>query len=401
MGKERIQNLCEYIDKNRVKNYPIYNNFLSDETDYIKNAYFKMLAVILQQGGEIGVGQCNLFERQIVGVNCDYSAADYFRQALDIEIDEYVNFTDQCKDMPVKYRFILDALLLTAVDSKDVSQIKLIASFVESLKISKDELQYLALLAKAFLEQSLADYVSAEQHCSTNVPNNVAKEYIGAMIQGHICSNDTMTIIHSSRSNDIDLDKLNVVAERNTPIIKLANVEVNLAQYPLTFEGYDEVIIENCIFEGEKYPICFTDCRKVVVKSSAFKGFSKFALVESNIGEMEIRDTQFENCIYKYDRYSDDWKEIGCVIHSDYPSRNGRNHLIRCSFKECGGRNTAHYYTSAFISNIKSELDECYFENCWHYCEYHGIDPESPARRMFTADSHAIHCTVTNSANII
>lgn len=144
MSKERIQKLCDYIDKNRAKNYPIHNNFLSDETDYIKNAYFKMLAVILQQGNEIGAGQRNLFERQIVGANCDYSMADYFRQALDIKIDEYVDFTEQCKEMSVKYRFILDALLLTAVDSKDESQIKLVASFVESLKISKVELKYLS-----------------------------------------------------------------------------------------------------------------------------------------------------------------------------------------------------------------------------------------------------------------
>ena len=401
MSKERIQKLCDYIDKNRAKNYPIHNSFLSGETDYIKNAYFKMLAVILQQGNEIGAEQRNLFERQIVGVNCDYSMADYFRQALDIKIDEYVDFTEQCKEMSVKYRFILDALLLTAVDSKDESQIKLVASFVESLKISKNELKYLSSLAKAFLEQNLAEYVNAEQQCSTSVPNDVAKEYVGTLIRGNVCSNGTMTIIHSSRSRDISVDKLNIVAERNTPIIKLANIEINLAQYQLTFEGYDEVIIENCAFEGEKYPIRFVDCRKVSIKASAFKNFSQFALGETNVGEMEISETQFENCIYKYSSSTSDWMEMGCVIHSDYPAGNGKNYLRSCIFKECGGRNTANYFRSAFISNIKSDLDRCYFENCWHYNRSSDIDPESDKRRMFTADSRAVHCTVTNSANII
>lgn len=401
MSKERIQKLCDYIDKNRAKNYPIHNSFLSGETDYIKNAYFKMLAVILQQGNEIGAEQRNLFERQIVGVNCDYSMADYFRQALDIKIDEYVDFTEQCKEMSVKYRFILDALLLTAVDSKDESQIKLVASFVESLKISKNELKYLSSLAKAFLEQNLAEYVNAEQQCSTSVPNDVAKEYVGTLIRGNVCSNGTMTIIHSSRSRDISVDKLNIVAERNTPIIKLANIEINLAQYQLTFDGYDEVIIENCTFEGGKYPIRFVDCRKVVVESSTFRDFSNFALVETSVGEMKIKNTQFEKCIYKYSSGSNDWKEMGCVIYSDYPTSNGRNHLIGCTFRECGGRNTENYYRSAFISNVKSDLDGCCFENCWHYNRNTNIDPENSSRRMFTADSRAIHCTVTNSANII
>ncbi|CCY10794.1 putative uncharacterized protein [Clostridium sp. CAG:81] len=401
MSKERIQKLCDYIDKNRAKNYPIHNSFLSDETDYIKNAYFKMLAVILQQGNEIGAGQRNLFERQIVGGNCDYTVADYFRQALDIKIDEYVDFTEQCKEMAVKYRFILDALLLTAVDSKDESQIKLVASFVESLKISKDELKYLSSLAKAILEQSLAEYVTAEQQCSNSVPNDVAKEYIGTMIQGNVCANDTMTIIHSSRSHDISVDKLSVVAERKTPKIKLANIDISLAQYQLTFKGYDEVVIENCVFEGEKYPIRFDDCRKVIIKASSFRNFSQFALVEANVGEVEISETQFENCIYKYSSSSSDWMEMGCVIYSNYPAGNGRNHLISCTFRGCGGRNTSNYYRSAFISNIKSDLDRCHFEDCWHYNSNSNIDPESDKRRMFTADSRAMHCTVTNSANII
>lgn len=401
MSKERIQNLCDYIDQNRAKNYPIHNSFLSEETDYIKNAYFKMLAVILQQGNEIGAGQRNLFERQIVGVNCDYSMEDYLRQALDIKIEEYVDFTELCKEIPVKYRFVLDALLLTAVDSKEESQIRLAASFVESLNISKGELEYLSLLAKAILEQSPAGYVTAEQQCSPSVPNDVAKEYVGTMIQGNVYSNDTMTIIHSSRSHDISVDKLSVVAQRNTPIIKLTNIELSLAQYPLTFQGYDEVVIENCVFEGDKHPIRFEDCRKVIIKASAFRNFSQRALVEANVGEMEISETQFENCIYKYSSKSNDWMEMGCVIHSDKSAENARNHLSGCTFRGCGGRNAENYYRSAFISNVKSNLDKCSFENCWHYHRNNDIDPECNDRRMFTADSHAIHCTVTNSANII
>ena len=84
MSNDRISRLCEYIDKNKAKNYPIYNNVLNMETDYIKNSYFKMLAVILQQGQEIYDSQRALFERQVEGVECDYQVTDYFRQALEI-----------------------------------------------------------------------------------------------------------------------------------------------------------------------------------------------------------------------------------------------------------------------------------------------------------------------------
>ena len=53
------------------------------------------------------------------------------------------------------------------------------------------------------------------------------------------------------------------------------------------------------------------------------------------------------------------------------------------------------------FKNIKSDLDGCSFENCWHYNRNTNIDPENNNRRMFTADSCAIGCKVTNSANII
>ena len=212
-----------------------------------------------------------------------------------IKIDEYVDFIELCKEMSVKYRFILDSLLLTAVDLKDESQIKLIASFAEDLKVSKEELQYLVSLAKAILEQNLTNYVSLETNYSNNVPNNVGKEYVGTMFQGQIYSNNTLTIIYSSQENDVSIDKLNIIAEHNTPMIKLENIHVSIAQYPLAFQDYQEVIIENCAFDGEKYPIKFINCDKVIIKSCVFRGFSYFAINEDNVGNMEIKDTLFEN----------------------------------------------------------------------------------------------------------
>lgn len=60
MSSEHIKKLCEYIDQNKAKNYPIENAMLYESEDFIKNGYLRMLAVVLQVGNNITEGQLNL-----------------------------------------------------------------------------------------------------------------------------------------------------------------------------------------------------------------------------------------------------------------------------------------------------------------------------------------------------
>ena len=53
MDKSKMDALCEYLEKNTAKNYPILNAELKKSTDYIKNGYLKMLAVVMQQSGNM------------------------------------------------------------------------------------------------------------------------------------------------------------------------------------------------------------------------------------------------------------------------------------------------------------------------------------------------------------
>ena len=186
--------MCAYIDQNQSKNFSIANHFLEGETDYVKNSYFKMLAVILQQGKEIIKAQNDLLECMIISAQCDYISADYFRQALEVEIEEYVNFTEQYRDMPAKYRFVLDSLILSA-DYLSEDQSKLIADFMEALRITKDEAIYLSALAKAILEQDTARYVTNEENRVENISSDIAREYLKKFIKDDIFINDTITIL--------------------------------------------------------------------------------------------------------------------------------------------------------------------------------------------------------------
>ena len=400
MAGGKIQKLCEYIDRNKAKLYPIFNDMLKGETDYIKNAYFKMLAVILEQGEEIGDPQRNLFERQITGVSCDYSMADYIRQALEIEIEEYVNFTDQCRTLPIRYRFLLDALLFVSIGQLCQEQTKLVASFAESLKIRKEELRYLAQAAKAILEQDAIGCMELQENRVLSVPDDVMKEYISAMFIDPVWQNDSMTILYGGNSEDNSIEELNIIEEHATPNIMLMGIYIKPEQHPLVFSQYESVTFVDCVFEGGKKPIDFLNCGKVRVKSCLFRGFKTRTITCNQIEEMIFEDSKFEDCEYQYSRESDDWRALGGIIYSSKSDTIKKSSFSQCMFKNCGGRNVKNYYSSQFISNCRSELRDCLFDNCWNYCYKINIDPDVPMRTMFPKDSTAVKCKVVNSAKI-
>ena len=400
MAGEKIQKLCEYIDRNKAKLYPIFNDMLKGVTDYIKNAYFKMLAVILEQGEEIGDPQRNLFERQITGVSCDYSMADYIRQALEIEIEEYVNFTDQCRTLPIRYRFLLDALLFVSIGQLCQEQTKLVASFAESLKIRKEELRYLAQAAKAILEQDAIGCMELQENRVLSVPDDVMKEYISAMFIDSVWQNDSMTILYGGNSEDNSIEELNIIGEHATPNIMLLDIYIKPEQHPLVFSQYESVTFVDCVFEGGKKPIDFLNCGKVRVKSCLFRCFKTRTITCNQIEEMIFEDSKFEDCEYQYSRNSDDWRALGGVIYSSKSDTIKKSSFSQCMFRNCGGRNVNNFYSSQFLSNCRSELRDCLFDNCWNWrCETE-IDPDNSMRTMFPNDSTAVKCKVVNSAKI-
>lgn len=393
MSRERIQKLCEYIDRNRTKNYPIYNERLAAETDYIKNAYFRMLAVILEQGEDISDAQRNLFERQVAGAECVSSVEEYFRQALEIEVEEYINFTEQCREMEIRYRFLLDALLLMASERVNDAQLRLAANFAEALKIKKEELNYLAQLAKAILEQSASAYVTAEENRISSVPYDTVREY--ADFLGEVCQNANRTIIRPVLSSEMDIEKLRDMIEKTkTPELQLLGVNVSLELYPLFFYDFEKVMVENCVFAGgNTHSVNFKNCGQICIKACTFQNFSSRTIVEEQVGKMTLEDTHFVHCAF----YGTEGYVTGGVIYSPAPNMVGENHYNRCTFVDCGMRSSTVFWRGdEIISNCISELRECLFKNCW--ASYY---MDKVKRSMFPEDSRVISCEAVDSAYII
>lgn len=402
MAKGKIDLLCEYIENNKAENYPIKNDSLRDSTDFIKNGYLKMLAVILQQAGEITDGQLTIYKRIWAGAQSELAAEEFLRMALSVEIEDFVNFTGECKEIDLKYNFVLDAIILIGVEEKKEEQIRLVVGFCEALGIAKEEIRYLATMAKAILEMNDSAYIDAYEVKVDSIPDMVFQGYMYLITKSCICGNDNLTIFQPSCAEDVNLQMLEKLREVDTPNIKLVNLEIDLDEYFMCFVEKASVILESCVIRGgSRQPIIFGNCKKVEIRNTEFIDFKSRTLELESVDSMWIVGCVFRNCLYHYNHYSysDDWKELGGVIYSERPEENGRINIEKTTFENCGGKNESSKNSATFISNVSCIVNGSSFTNCWNW-RWSGedIDPEDDRRTMFPYNSEAVNCVYENTA---
>lgn len=397
MDKDKISILCEYLDNTVAERYPVSNKDLAESTDYIKNGYLKMLAVVMQQSGMITEPQLKMFKRIIAGADTDKQAEDFLRMALDIEIDDYIQFSNECKDLQLKYRWMLDAMIVTCVQERTDEQLILIAQFAESYEITKEELEYIATMAKAIIAMDESAYVSAYEVKADSISDAIFSDYMYLISKKCVCSNDNMTIFQPTHDQNITAQMLEKIEELNTPCVKIIGANIRADDCEITFENREKVILEGCTFVGgDKNPIYFISCKEIVINNCRFDGFSTITIKFDTAEKVLVTNCKFRNCIleYSYDHYYGNI--LGGVFYSDDPGSIGKFNLIGTEFIECGAFNKCPYSFSEFISNINSLVDRCSFINCWHMSRDRGHI--NSGETMFTRNSSATNCTYDNSA---
>lgn len=402
--KDKITELNEFIEKTNMKNYPIGNALLEEETDYIKNSYFKMLAVVLQQGDEVSPAQSNIFMRLIEGAGGEADISDYLRQALGIEIESYVDFTEQCREMPLKYRFLLDSMILCISSEPCEEQIKLVSGFAESLKVNMNEVRYLAMLGKSIVGQDSEIYASAENIRPNFLNYEWFLEYTELYVTGTLCQTETQLFIQAVEKQSLDIG---ILLNGDSSTIQLTqdnicfkNIIVDLSDITLKFVGNEEVRFENCEFIGNQYSISFTSAKKVTIRNSTFRNFNSRTIEEDEIKCFVIEGCSFIDCMYHYHRYASSWMELGGVIYTENRERNAINIISDTQFKNCGGKNGPRgYCSSAIISNCYVEVNNCSFYNCWNYND-NNIDFDDPHRTLFIDNMRGDGNKIIGSANL-
>ena len=414
-----VEEIRDYLRTQKIKLYPIENDLLEGKDEYIKSLYLRMLCVLMRYGGEPSDMQVNYVSRIIAGIKAEDVFQTYMKKALDINSSYVEEFINVCKEDELKYYFCIDSCVLLVIVDSENKQFELLAELLEVLGITKSELEYLAKVAKAYITHNSEFFEEAKSVVPVSLRDLSVQYYVKEFYTGTIVDCLEKLHIYSYDKAEIDLKQylpirakhvvLENVAISLTQDVILKNCEsvivkdstIKINSYLLEFESVYNVVFNDSVFEnGSQYPISFNSCCELAIRDTLLRNFTSRTIRLENVTQINFNDCTFERCDFHYDRSYTDWASFGCVIYSSYPSGNGITYLSGCNFLHCGGHNRSSYYSSDFISNCRSNLNDCTFKLCWHFYAGNTLDPDRDYRRMFTHDTEAVGCKVINSAKI-
>lgn len=386
MGDTR-RKLLESLKERNYVNYPIENEMLKSETDYIKNNYFRYLALVLRQEGEVSDGARALFQRMLVGAQMEGDMAVYMRQALEATIDAYAEFMSQLLGKPLRCRFLLDAILLACCDTEDEEVLELIAAYMESLKIRTDEAAYLCAMGKSILEQESKLYWRAWMNPVSSIPTLLTDDYTKGYVCDSVTCEDHVLEIYFKEKTEVDLKRLlagkqmgEQFQHRSSAGAKtqeapgdiltgLKKIVIHNAVFTLSDGGLEvhdcgNITFSSCEFLNGKYEILAENTGKISFVDCQFTCFESRVIHVENVSEVTIADSRFEKCYLEEERYKNDM-EIGGIIYTGDRDKCGLVMIHDATFVKCCVINEAAYYIQDIISNCKCQVKDSFFENCW------------------------------------
>lgn len=396
MSSDHIKKLCDYMDQNKAKNYPIENAMLYESEDFIKNGYLRMLAVVLQVGNNITEGQMNLYKRIVEGASAENTTEEYMRQAMEIKISEYKDFINECVESLIAYRFALDCLVIIGDGEKETSQLKVSACIFEALRLKKREIYYLAIFAKIILEQKVETYIDIAEKMRSDEQVNDLFNIMEDVLEGYEVENIEDEDIENEDDEDWDNEY-----EDNVEYI---GETIDLNNCKLKFKGEKEVYFEHCKFiesgtEEKSTPLSFFNCKEIIFNNCIFKSILSGIIRIEKTDSVLITNCKFVRCRYTEEHKLNNTKKVvGGVIYTTDTDKNGIVTMENTTFIECGCIAKKIGPKKESISNCKVYAEECEFNNCYNYVSLDDTFRKSDTvDTLFSADSKEMNCEYYNS----
>lgn len=377
-GKENKPEIEEVLKSESAENYIIGNSYM--DNDYDKGLYLKMLGAMLHSG-ESNKEEEILFARIVRGISTDENVSYYHKQAMQISRDDFEDFRNEFQNNKLKYRFILDALVLTAVGGYREESVKFVAGFMNMLGINEKEARYLSDLTKSIICQNSNMYAKAEKIRPQKIDCMLFAEYTGAY-RTVLCNNKNEFKAGAGYKKKVKISELAKQSKSGSVayILKgrnicLKNLVINVGDRFIDFTDSDYVEITGCEFLNGKWRLHFENCKKVVFKKCCFNNFTGRTIWFESVHEAVIEDCMFENCEYNYELSVSDhnlgrdkWRGGGGYGGVISGAMIGDILIKNSKFMKCGIRNKGNYTYNFAISDLDNIIAEsCYFEKCMYY----------------------------------
>lgn len=177
-NKNRIEKES-LIEVESLAYLPEINNHLLDvKSDYEKNAYFTLLTFVLLQLPDNCIESISTYKRLLLGIKPPYDLESYKKRAYLLKMDELTEYIAYFKDDEIKYRFIIDSIVICGDNLKQKKIVQLISYFCEILNIEVEEAKHLFMLAHSILTNNADDYWRIVSSNKSAVRNDVASDYM-------------------------------------------------------------------------------------------------------------------------------------------------------------------------------------------------------------------------------
>ena len=233
----KILNHNKVIDDNHIERsniptdarFKIHNEFLDDETDYIIDNYFITIAFFMESIGNINLEQKILFERLVKGNDKNKDIDTFFVKIKRVNKIDLYEYLDIIKEKKLKYRLIIDCMVIAGCGGMSKKSIKLIGDYADILIVEKSEMDFLAEISRCILTQNSEDYWDCKINNITCIDSYIADGY---MQSG--CTNNSAKFEKASKAF------CNFETEIAMPLLcELANEGIYEA-YPLLYWIYTD-----------------------------------------------------------------------------------------------------------------------------------------------------------------
>lgn len=162
----------------------------------------------------------------------------------------------------MKYRFLLDALLLVCCSSPDKEQMELVSAFMESLNIPYEEAEGICKIGKSILEQDAGIYWQYIISSAVSMNSRVYEDYTHKFTGDYISVEDKKTIIILAFAEKKEVDE-RFMRDNNIPYVLSAN--------GIDFSVKKRVVIRNAVLSVGYAGFEFHYCTEILLKTVVFQ----------------------------------------------------------------------------------------------------------------------------------
>lgn len=161
---KKISGIRKLMKDMKANLYAIENPDLVVLDEFNKNLYIKLLCTVVEYENNPSDMQVLYLKRIIKGIGLQEPVENYMRKALEVSDDDIKEFIDFAKKGCIKFYFALESILLAALGDSNQPNMEYVAEIIELCGATKNDLEYLSLVAKSILQQDSSYYDESKKN---------------------------------------------------------------------------------------------------------------------------------------------------------------------------------------------------------------------------------------------